>query len=66
MYIHTGLVRRFPTLIACGFAAVAGLQSLFAGLILHTMRQKDRQDFEARLIALSEDCKRKLAESKDA
>ena len=58
-FFKTGLVRRFPTLISCGFAAVAALQSLFAGLILHTMRQKERQDFEARLIAISEDYKRK-------
>jgi len=61
-YLNTGLVRRFPTLITCGFAAVAALQSLFAGLILHTMRQKDRQDFEARLLGISEDCKRKQGE----
>ena len=59
-YFRTGAVRRFPTLITCGFTAVAALQSLFAGLILHTIRQKDRQDFEARLIGLSEDYKRKL------
>ncbi len=57
-YFQTGLVRRFPTLITCGFAAVAALQSLFAGLILHTMRQKDRQDFEARLIGIAQDYKR--------
>lgn len=62
-YLNTGLVRRFPTLITCGFAAVAALQSLFAGLILHTMRQKDRQDFEARLLRISEDCKRKQGEA---
>lgn len=61
-YVRTGLVLRFPTLITCGFAAIAALLSLFAGLILHTMRQKDRQDFEARLISLREDYKRKLAE----
>ena len=61
-YLRTGLVRRFPTLITCGFAAVAALQSLFAGLILHTMRQKDRQDFEARLIGISEEYKRKRNE----
>ncbi|MBQ1410667.1 MAG: glycosyltransferase [Oscillospiraceae bacterium] len=62
-YFQTGLVRRFPTLITCGFVAVAALQSLFAGLILHTMRQKDRQDFEARLIGISEDYKRKHNEA---
>lgn len=61
-YFRTGEVRRFPTLITCGFVAVAALQSLFAGLILHTIRQKDRQDFEARLIGLSEDYKRKMNE----
>ena len=58
-YFETGLVRRFPTLITCGFAAVAALQSFFAGLILHTMRQKDRQDFESRLIGIHEDWMRK-------
>ena len=62
-YFQTGLVRRFPTLIVCGFAGVAALQSLFSGLLLHTMRQKDRQDFEARLIGIHEDYKRKLAET---
>ena len=58
-YFRTGLVRRFPTLITCGFVGIAALQALFSGLILHTMRQKDRQDFEARLIEISEDYKRK-------
>jgi len=61
-YFKTGLVMRFPTLITCGFVAVAAIQSLFAGMILHTVRQKDRQDFEARLISISEDYKRKLEE----
>lgn len=62
-YFRTGLVRRFPTLIVCGFVGVAALQSFFAGLILHTMRQKDRQDFEARLIGIHKDYRRKLAEA---
>lgn len=61
-YFKTGAVQRFPTLITCGFTAVAALQSLFSGLILHTMRQKDKQDFEARLIGISEDQKRKSEE----
>lgn len=59
-YFRTGLVQRFPTLITCGFVAVSALQSFFAGLILHTMRQKDRQDFEARLISIHEAYQRKL------
>ena len=61
-YLKTGLVMRFPTLITCGFVAIAALQSLFSGLILHTMRQKDRQDFEAKLIEIHEDYQRKLKE----
>ena len=61
-YLKTGLVLRFPTLITCGFVAIAALQSLFSGLILHTMRQKDRQDFESKLIRIHEDYQRKLKE----
>lgn len=48
-YLHTGLVPRFPTLITCGFIAVAGIQSFFAGMILEVMTAKDRRDFEYRL-----------------
>lgn len=49
-YVHTGLVLKFPTLICCGFAFIASLQSLFAGLILQNRVQKDKQEFELRLI----------------
>ena len=49
-YIQTGLVPRFPTLIVCGFTALAGVLSLFAGLILSTLVEKERQEFEFRLI----------------
>lgn len=48
-YGETGLVERFPTLIVCGFTSTAALQSFFAGLILHTINQKNRQDFEMEL-----------------
>lgn len=53
-YIQTGFVPDFPTLIVCGFVVVAAIQSLFSGLILETMRQKERQDFEMRLIGIRE------------
>lgn len=53
-YIKTGLVPDFPTLIVCGFVAVSALLSLFSGLILDTMRQKERQDFEMRLMEIRE------------
>lgn len=48
-YFETGLVLRFPTLIACGFMAMAGLMSFFAGMVLDTLRQQHRQEFEFKL-----------------
>lgn len=48
-YIKTGLVPNFPTLIVCGFVMIAAIVSLFAGLILSSIVQKDRQDFEYHL-----------------
>lgn len=48
-YFRTGLVPQFPTLIVCGFCAIAALLSFFSGLILETLKQKDRQEFEFRL-----------------
>ena len=56
-YVETGLVPKFPTLIACGFAGLAALQSLFAGLILHNLGVKDRRDFEFRLQIVEKDTK---------
>lgn len=48
-YCSTGLVEHMPTLIVCGFTFMAAIHSLFAGLILETNAQKNRQDFEFRL-----------------
>ena len=45
-YFRTGLVQRFPTLIVSCFVAIAAIQSFFSGLILKTIYQKNRQDFE--------------------
>lgn len=53
-YINTGLVPKFPTLIMCGFMMVAAIQSFFAGLILQTTVQKNRHDFEMRLLECSD------------
>ncbi len=44
-----GLVSRFPTLISSGFLVLAALLSFFSGLILDTIAQKSRQEFEHRL-----------------
>ena len=48
-YLQTGLVNRFPTLIVCGFVALAAIISFFAGMVLDTIQQKNRQDFEMNL-----------------
>lgn len=48
-YLESGLVMRFPTLIVCGFIAMAGLLAFFAGVNLEVMAAKDRRDFEYRL-----------------
>ena len=53
-YLQTGEVPNFPTLIVCGFSVMAGIQSLFAGMILQTMVQKNRQDFEMELQHIAE------------
>lgn len=49
-YAETGLVPNFPTLIVCCFVMLTALISLFTGVILQTLRQKDRQDFEMNLM----------------
>lgn len=48
-YASTGLVEKFPTLIVCGFVMIAAIVSFFAGLVLKTIYQKNRQDFEMEL-----------------
>lgn len=48
-YTSTGLVPRIPTLIMCGFVIIAAIQSAFSGLILQSLYQKSRQDFEMSL-----------------
>ncbi len=52
-YMRTGLVPRFPTLMASGFLMIAAIQSLFSGLQLQTLVHKDRRDFEMRLIQVA-------------
>lgn len=46
IFLKTGEVPNFPTLIVSGFVAMASLQSLFSGMILSTLAEKDRQEFE--------------------
>ena len=49
VYYQTGLVPNFPTLIVCGFVVIAALLALFAGIVLQTICQKNKQDFEMQL-----------------
>ena len=63
-YLHTGLVRRFPTLIVSGFVAIGAIQSFFSGLILETLHEKDRHDFEMELLAIRDRYCQKLEENK--
>lgn len=57
-YLATGLVLKFPTLIVCGFVALAALISFFSGGILSTINQKNRQDFEMELHAIQREYNR--------
>ena len=49
-FLKTGVVDKMPTLIVSGFTMLAAIQSLFSGLILATITQKNRQDFEMHLM----------------
>ena len=53
-YLNTGTVPQFPSFIASGFFVLAALQSIFVGLTLDVLRQKDRHDFEMRLNDMQE------------
>ena len=53
-FLETGRVGKIPTLIVCGFAVLGAIQSLFSGMILQTMIQKNRQDFEMELQHIQE------------
>ena len=62
-YIRTGLVPNFPTLIVCGYCVIVAFLSWFAGLILQTLIQKDRQAFEFRMQICRDEYVRKMAEA---
>lgn len=48
-YLKTGLVANFPTLIVCGFVTIAALLCYITGLILDTIVQNQKREFEFRL-----------------
>ena len=53
-FARTGQVPNFPTLIVCGFVYLAAIISFFSGLLLTSIAQKNRQDFEMLLIRCQE------------
>lgn len=59
-YLNTGTVPNMPTLVVCGFTMLGSIQSFFSGLILETIKQKNRQDFEMELIHIQERYKNML------
>lgn len=63
-YVKTGLVGQLPTLIVCGLTILAALQSFFAGLILSTIVDKNKKDFEMALQRADVNFKRLKAEEK--
>lgn len=48
-YLDTGLVPKIPTLVVSCFVMLSGIISLFTGLILDVIAQKNRKDIEFRL-----------------
>lgn len=48
-FLHTHMVSKIPTLVVCGFVVIASVQSFFSGMILDSLKQKERQDFEFKL-----------------
>lgn len=64
-YINTGLVPNFPTLIVCGFTAIAALLSFFTGLQLQNAVQKNKQDFELQRIQANRQLRQMLTRRED-
>lgn len=57
-YFQSGVVPKMPTLFVCGFVALAAIQAYFSGMILSTLIEKNKQDFEHRLIQSENEFKR--------
>ena len=62
-FFRTGLVPRFPTLIACCFTLLAALLLFISGTILSTLQAKDRRDFEFQLQLVSAEHRRLSSEA---
>ena len=49
-FLETGQVARFPTLIVCGIVMLMALLVFTSGLILTTLRDQNKRDFEFKLV----------------
>lgn len=59
LFLKTHEVPNIPTLVMCGFVMLAAIQSFFSGMILNSLRQKERQDFELQLYRVGRRAKKK-------
>lgn len=57
-WLDTGMVPKYPTLIVCGFITISAIIAFFSGMILSTIAEKERQEFEFRLYLIEENYKR--------
>ena len=57
-FLATGLVPRFPTLIVCAVTLLAALLLFISVLILSTLQEKDKRDFEFQLQQVSDQYRR--------
>lgn len=48
-FFKTGAVDKLPTVVVCGITMLASIVSFFSGLVLDTIKQKNRHDFEMAL-----------------
>lgn len=55
-FLQTRYVEKVPTVVVCCFVFMAALQSFFAGMILDSVKQKERQDFEIKLHGVTKRC----------
>ncbi|KRL06015.1 glycosyltransferase family 2 protein [Liquorilactobacillus oeni] len=51
-FLKTGFVDKMPTLILCGFLVISAIISYYTGLVLDAVLQKERREFEFRLVLL--------------
>lgn len=58
-YLDTGIVEKFPSLIAASFFGIISIQLFVGGLVLESIARKDRQNFELHLINLEENYNKK-------